>query len=239
MTKRHGNEKTLQIWPSGKSITFLVDEQGEPIRVKRDKRWKVPTAQELRDIRIETRAEIYADRDVLSCDSILVDDLIKAASSGELTGDLANAFSYEEMRNVYVDPSDWTAEQCHEYANDNGLDLPDIEPCEEHDTHCSTCAACGELMDEAHEDESPRGWLTQARDVCRDFAQDNPAEVYEWWRVSSWLCDQLHAIGEVTIDNGYGRWWGRQGTGQMWIMDGTLQKVAAQFEKPEQATEAA
>ena len=54
--------------------------------------------------------------------------------------------------------------------------------------------------------------------------------MYEWWRVSSWLCEQLHAIGEVTIDNDYGYWWGRTCTGQGWIMDGVLQRVAARFE---------
>ena len=55
------------------------------------------------------------------------------------------------------------------------------------------------------------------------------AEPYEWWRVTSWLCRELSDIGEVVIDNSYGCWWGRCATGQGLIMDGVLQKIAAEF----------
>jgi len=51
------------------------------------------------------------------------------------------------------------------------------------------------------------------------------------WRVSTWFCRQLDEIGEVTISNGYGSWWGRCCTGQNYICDGTLQCVAARFEE--------
>jgi hypothetical protein len=51
--------------------------------------------------------------------------------------------------------------------------------------------------------------------------------VFEWWRVDPWLCKRLAAIGEVTLDNAYGEWWGRTCTGQSLIMDGTLQRIAA------------
>lgn len=62
------------------------------------------------------------------------------------------------------------------------------------------------------------------RQAVSDCAE--PAEPYEWWRVSGWLCRQLRDIGEVVIDNDYGYWWGRTCTGQAMIMDGTLQAVA-------------
>lgn len=214
--------------------------------------WRKGTADEWRKIRISLRAEIYWSQNGLGCDSSLVDDLIKAASSGEVSGDLAEGFGYDEIRNIYADPSDWDAEQCREYAEDNGIDLPDVptitaDPEDGDVSHGADCAqrvigaaecTCGkadgtlEIPDpDALEDDSPRGWLNEAREACQEHAQDNPAEVYEWWRVSSWLCDQLHAIGEVTIDNGYGHWWGRTCTGQGLLMDGTIQKVAAQFER--------
>ncbi len=150
---------------------------------------------------------MYADRDVLGCDSSLVDDLIKAASSGELSGDLRDAFEYEGINGLYPDLGNWDADQCREWLKDHSVDIPETD--EYTDSDCEDAL----------------------RDLVRDNGGDEPAEVYEWWRVSSWLCDQLKAIGEVTIDNGYGHWWGRTCTGQQWIMDGTLQQVAAQFER--------
>lgn len=221
MVLDHTDTKTLQVWPGGQSYTYQGDPEG-PANQKRVRdgykagaRWRKGTKQEWRAIRIELRAEIYGDRDIQGCDSGLVDELIKAANSGELRGDLAEGFGYEEIRGLYADPSDWDADRCREYANENGIDLPAID---------------GDDPD-AETDDGPRGWLTEARDACQEYAQDNPAEVYEWWRVSSWLCNQLAAIGEVTIDNGYGQWWGRTCTGQGWIMDGTLQRIAASFER--------
>jgi len=41
----------------------------------------------------------------------------------------------------------------------------------------------------------------------------------------------LDAIGEPTIDNEYGYWWGRTCCGQGLIMDGTLQRIAQQHVK--------
>jgi hypothetical protein len=204
--------------------------------------WRKGTPDEWRQIRINLRAEIYWRNEGKGCDSALVDDLIKAANCGswgrDEVQDLARAFSYDEIRNLYADPSEWDAARCREYAENNGIYLdvtePPRVPCEVHaaDPDNSTgaltrCKAC------ALDDDDP-DYLSELRDACREHSQDNPAEVFEWWRVSEWLCKQLHAIGEVTIDNGYGCWWGRCTTGQGLIMDGVLQRIAAQFEKEEE-----
>jgi hypothetical protein len=73
------------------------------------------------------------------------------------------------------------------------------------------------------DDETADG-LNDWRDAVRE--NDNGAEVYEWYRVSSWLAKRLDDVGECVLDNAYGEWWGRQCTGQALIMDGVLQKVA-------------
>lgn len=241
----HRETRSLQIWPSGESFQIAGDVHGpadqRQLKARNDADWRDGTAEEWRKIRIALRAELYAANYIKGCDSAIVDDLIKAAGSGELSGDLREAFSYDEIRNIYADPSDWDAERCREYANDHDINLPgipmtDCDDCDDDarqggDT-CQTCYGSGEVpQDDYEEDDSRYGWLTEARDACREYAQDNPAEPYEWWRVDSWLCRQLHYIGEVTIDNGYGCWWGRQCTGQQYIMDGTLQTIAAQFEQ--------
>lgn len=69
--------------------------------------------------------------------------------------------------------------------------------------------------------------MEEWREAVSDNAED--AEVMEWWRVSKWFAEKLEAEGEVILSNAYGHWWGRQGTGQSVMMDGTIQAVAARL----------
>jgi len=166
--------------------------------------WRKGTAAEWATIRVALRAERYAEREILHCDSSLVDELVRAATSGELPGDL-QGFAYDDIENIYPDPSDWDVAECRTYCDDHGIDnTPDADGREESDVD---------------------DW----RSAIRQYAE--PAEVLEWWRVTSWLCEQLRAIGEVVIDNNYGYWWGRTCSGQGLIMDGTLQQIARKFEE--------
>lgn len=216
MTSRRSARETttIQTWPSGRSYTFRGDPHGpanqrslrEGHNPKRNL-WRKGTPAEWREIRIAQSAERILEREVYHCDSSLVDALIKR--SADDGGELAEAFAYENIRGIYVDPSEWNAEQCQTYAADEGFDLP--------------CA-------DQYDAENPQT-VDDLRDACMVYAQDHPAEVYEWWRVSSWLCEKLHEIGRVTIDNRYGCWWGRTCTGQQVIMDGVLQQVAALIDR--------
>lgn len=233
---------SLQCWPNGKSYTYRGDIHAPTIEVREAGIWRTATEEEHGQIKINVLANLYADRDVFCCDSGLIGDLVRAAASGDVDREIAREFEYEEIRNIYADPSDWDADACLAYMKEHDLDAPDVPEIDCLDCSgsgeigddsataavCGTCKGSGNVPEDGYdEDESRHGWLTEAREVCREHAQDNPAEVYEWWRVSSWLCAALHSIGEVTIDNGYGYWWGRCATGQGFIMDGTLQKVAA------------
>jgi hypothetical protein len=203
--------------------------------------WRAGTPAEWRSIRIELRAEHYQNALIWHCDSALVDDLIKASQErGALEG-----FDYENIENMYADPfgAEWDAAACQEYASDHGIDLPDLpgadgpfvpralaEPSYAAALEADPDSADGQAWAEyreALEDDAPRGWLCEARQACQDHAQDNPAEIYEWWRVDPWLCARLREIGQCVIDNNYGEWWGRCTTGQGLIMDGVLQRIAA------------
>jgi hypothetical protein len=271
MTRRTTHTTTIQCWPGGQSFTYRGDLDGpenqRSLRAAYSSSaalnpWRKGTPEEWRTIRIATRAERYGQREILCCDSSLVDDLVKAANQGSLNGDrdtreLGRAFEYDQIENLYKDPADWDADQCREYLSDEGIDAPgevrqtSCEHCGQDientapfpdgqwrdrgsNTHCPNPAGdAGQVhAPETHPDDEDQ-YLDELRDACRDHAQDHPAEVYEWWRVSSWLCAELRKIGEVVIDNGYGQWWGRTCTGQGWIMDGTLQTIAAQYEQDE------
>lgn len=240
----------LQIWPGGHGLEYFGDLDGPAKQRKlrnvnynggdREK-WRAGTAEEWRQLKIETLAEMYAERDILCCDSMLVDDLIKQAYDSR--GDLAEAFQQEEINGLYKDPSDWTLEECRDYLSDyraepsNALNpwaMSREDIIAELEAVSIECRAdeSNETLIEALvaniNDETIPG-LDDWREAAREHAQENPAEVYEWWRVSDWLCRQLAQHGEVTIDNGYGHWWGRCCTGQGLIMDGVLQRIAASF----------
>jgi hypothetical protein len=205
MTETH----TLQVWPSGRGYEYRGDPNGpaeqRQLRIhdynaRTRTRWRKGKLGEWREIVISRRAEMYQRNEILGCDSCLVDDLVKAAAAGETSGDLGDGFGDGEIHNMYPDPSEWDAAQCRGWLEGHGT---------------------GDTAE----------WGLDI-EVVRDNIRDNaePAEVYEWWRITSWLCTQLHEIGEVTIDNGYGCWWGRCCTGQGYLMDGTLQRVAARFD---------
>lgn len=251
--------RSLQLWPGGKSV--VVRDLGEgkfEIGDSYNGPFREPTEDERRAVRIEELAERYADRDVWCCDSSLVDDALKL--DGE--GDLGKEFSYENVKNLRPDPSDWDLEQCKEWLEDKGHDLPDPNPwsnsrdglirlihgddmadaIEEFLGHDEADGPAPELSEDARivmgasddmlretaieqiEDETIDG-LHEWRQAVSDNAEDE--EVYEWWRVSNWLGEKLVEIGECVMDNNYGYWWGRCCTGQGFIMDGVLQRVAA------------
>lgn len=240
--------KNVQLWPGGKSITYRIDQildgnyPEEVYKVKKNNRWKKATKEEYRQIRIEEMAEMYEERDILCCDSCLVDDL--ARMSFESISEVALEFAIEAWQNVYIDTTDWTAKQCREYCDDNGIDYPDNsnpfnmekeEVIEELDflSVIDEKKALRKNIQYLQEqlfltiDKGDWGNVKDWRMAVQENA--DAAEPYEWWRVTSWLCRKLSDIGEVVIDNNYGCWWGRCATGQGLIMDGVLQKIAAEF----------
>ncbi len=201
------SEETLQLWPGGQSVqtTGVSIDYPDAFQARfRDPktgdygRWHKPTAKEARAIEIERLAERLFETDVLCCDSALIGAL-QTAWDGNPKGDHVEGFDHDDIENLYLDPSEWTAEQCQEWLVD----------CDGYTWH----------LDEIAEN------LDHYRGKIQGLAE--PAEVFEWYRVSKHLCDELRSIDEVVLDNDYGEWWGRTCTGQQLIMDGTLQKVAA------------
>ena len=169
---------------------------------------------------LDQRIETWINRNVGPCQSSLVDALIQADFDG---------FGIDDLQGMYADPSDWDADQCYEYADDNGIDL-------ENDPRKMTR---GELLEEGFGDSDEQsddtdddlreriagdnleGW----KDQVRDWSQENPNEPLEWWVVDSWLAGKLLEIGEVIIDNDYGYWWGRTCSGQSIVLDGTFYQL--------------
>ena len=54
-------------------------------------------------------------------------------------------------------------------------------------------------------------------------------EIFEWYLVSDWFLDRLREINEPIIDNDYGEYWGRCGTGQSIYLDHNIQELAYEW----------
>lgn len=140
--------------------------------------------------------------------SSLVDDLLKADGEGKgLKG-----FSYDDIQNVYSDPSKWSAEKCAEYLEER-----------KGKTEAASIIADAHKNHGEGDSFDADGYLEEIRDVCRDLANEDPAEIYEWWEITdSWIADALKDMGECYIDNDYGFYWGRTCTGQAISLDPTF-----------------
>jgi hypothetical protein len=226
-------QDTLQLWPGGKTVKYKVDALA--VWIAEGEGWRLALPKEVKEIDREKRARLYQERDVLGCDTGLVGDL-QAASTGAR---VVEAFGVDEVRNWYQAAPE-TVEECWERLRELGERIPDApkvicETCggdgdhtyeddegEEASTTCEDCGGDGEVQDPDAEEDT--GYLRRLQAACNDAAEVR--EVFEWWRVSAWLGDELDSIGEVMLINQYGSWWGRTCTGQALIMDGVLQQVA-------------
>ena len=74
------------------------------------------------------------------------------------------------------------------------------------------------------EDVSEQELIDEVRDNGEDIN-----EIYEWYLVSDWFLDRLREINEPIIDNNYGEYWGRCGTGQAICLDGNIQELAYKY----------
>jgi hypothetical protein len=203
-TKTYGT--WLQCWPGGESFEYRGEAEGMRVRQKTPDGgytdWRKPSADVRRKIEIQRLALIYQDREILACDSALVDDCLKLA--GEHSAEFFREWEYENIQNLQTNPDDWDAAECRSWMDERGIE-DDDEPTEE---------------DRDDDEEADR-----LREIVRDNSET--AEIFEWWRVNGWFAKELAAVGECVLSNNYGDWWGRCTTGQQYIMDGVLQKVAA------------
>lgn len=120
------NTHMIQVWPSGRGYEY----QGDPLVGGQDGPQTLRTAtyngekqeafrcgfpEEWANIRAELLAQRYLDREVLKCDSMLVNDLFAGTECNPEEWDRDN------IDNLYPDPSDWDAEQCYEALADHGI----------------------------------------------------------------------------------------------------------------------
>lgn len=139
------------------------------------------------DIQLQELAIRLWHREKPLCQSSLVDSMLGS-----------DDWSWEDVENLYPDPSDWDAVRCRAFLDD----------CSDRPLYWS--------------DDEPEPW----REAVLEYAE--PAEILEWWAVSDWFADKLRAKGECILSNDHGTWWGRQCSGQSVTLDGVIQRIAVE-----------
>jgi len=235
--------RTIQCWPHGTSYTYV----GDPFAPFEDRTREIHrrdgtidpgTPDEWREIRVAVVAERYLRTEVLQNMTGLVDDLLRATMSGDLRGDLAREWEWDSIVGLTTpDPDSMDLDELREYADEQDIDLPDPDvptiacaSCVGAET-CPACGGTGEIPDPDYVAEDDPDYLDDVRRAVRRAINNGDItepEVLEWYAITSWLAGELQGIGEIIIGNGYGYFWGRTCSGQSMLLDGTLQKIAAE-----------
>lgn len=66
--------------------------------------------------------------------------------------------------------------------------------------------------------------IQEAKEEFEQLEQE-PADIFEWYKVSSWFCEKLKEQGQPVIDND--NLWGRTCTGQAVLLDAVITSICA------------
>lgn len=69
--------------------------------------------------------------------------------------------------------------------------------------------------------------IEQQIEELENLEFDNYPEVFEFWAVNPWFAEKLKNKGEVIIEYGYMRIWGRCCTGQAILLDNVISEIAS------------
>lgn len=139
--------------------------------------------------------------------------------------DSAAPFSYDDITGIFIDPSDWDADDLFAFINDEmGFTWLD-----------ATGAPWGMEFDYMVGREKHYSKLEEGSEVpddqieaARAYIKENAdrVEIFEWYAVSEWLQEQLEKAGEVVFSAGTLPIWGRKTTGQAIYMDRCMIEIA-------------
>lgn len=149
----------------------------------------------------------FVGREVLKCESMLVDDLLKEgkfqyediSNSQEVNAEIDGVWEYFDTIEEAQEKLEELQEQLDTLEGEEGLEA-DIEKLE------ADIDSLERAIDEP------------------DFK-----EIFEWWSVSNWLMEKLEQRGEPILHTDYGDYWGRCCTGQAIAMDSVIRDLVKEY----------
>ena len=158
--------------------------------------------------------EKFVRQHVVECQTSMVEYILKTTyDSMEYFNNAP--FNYEDTVNEYVDNSDAIEEleqRISELEDERDTIELNTEDEEDEETYKYELERIERELDQL---EDEKGSL-----ICE---QEEPQEVYEWWSVDSWLCEELEKRGEVVIP--HMNLWGRCTTGQAILLDSVISRI--------------
>lgn len=190
--------------PAGSGLRGTVTYDGDPARPHSvtlptaDGAVRAATPEEAKALEIAELAHLYVRRDVLCCQTVVVEAL--AACDDDVQEAIYEATT--------PDPTTMSRERLVEVIEENGGGAPEISEYTDEE---------GWIDEEGYEEA--------LGDAARDHLYCE--EIYEWWLVDPMLADDLRDAGHVVLDAYHCSWWGRGCTGQAIILDPTFWELAA------------
>lgn len=127
-------------------------------------------------------------------------------------------FSWDDVSNFYRYPelSYHKSGKCFEGGTQEDLN-DEIEATEQ-------------IISEMEENDPEDPKIEDYRDYLQELndLETYPAEIFEWWAVSSYLAEQLKEKGECILEDEC--IWGRQTTGQAILLDGVISRICEDME---------
>ena len=166
------------------------------------------TFDELNDTQKQNIAERLVQREIISCQTSVVDFILSAADDAEYSS--IAPFSRDDIVN-----DDYFSTVVIE---DIEYQLTREEAQEKIDEY-------SELFDEAldNDDEKSQELYQGIIDELESLDFDEQKEIYEWFQVSGFLAHRLESFGEIVLDDTY---WGRTCCGQAICLDYVIQRIA-------------
>lgn len=160
------------------------------------------------------------DREVIECQTSLIDWVL--SKEDEVSDPF---YTMDEISNYYSYP-EFSDEYGNYFEGGNEVDknerIREIELEIEHQENLRDEAAENEDEEAEADADAEIEQLEAFKDDLENI-ETEPAEIYEWWSVTSWFANRLEEYGESILNNGI---WGRQTTGQAILLDYVITKIA-------------
>ena len=166
----------------------------------------------------------FVNREVLCCYTSVVEYILR---QDNFTYDDV-PFTYDDIENLYPNNQediDELEEKIQE-LEDSKPDEPDSWDYETDQDFYDAYDAYEEKVKEID------GKIEELEDEVNEleYQQERPQEVFEWWRVTSYLFHKLRDKGEVVLEGPNGYYWGRCCTGQAILLDWVISEICADNE---------
>jgi len=162
----------------------------------------------------------FVSREVLSCVTGMVEYIIKQGFE-----DREAPFSLDDCSNYYTDNSGKIEEltEKKEQLEEEIQDIENsIEELEDEDGNKDE-----EIQTKENEKNKLEEKISSIENKIEELEEEQGEvnEPYEWWIVSSWLCDKLKEKGEVVLEDE--NIWGRQTSGQAILLDSVISEICS------------